>query len=131
MEHCWWLGKYYYKTVFTFTKKVTIEGGKVGKRIHVNRQQFPVLPAEAMTIHKSQGSTYPLVAVHIGNYGLSRSLLYVTLSRVTSAKGSYIVGAFDPPKSLENQNPKLFEQITALKITKLIKFHYDIFENNT
>lgn len=33
--------------------------------ITITRTQFPIVPAEAITIHKSQGATYPMVAVHL------------------------------------------------------------------
>jgi len=31
----------------------------------IDRKQFPVVPADAITIHKSQGATYSKVAVHL------------------------------------------------------------------
>ena len=48
-------------------------------------------PAEAITIHKSQGSTYSSIAYHVGKY-ITHSSAYVALSRATSAKGLYIIG---------------------------------------
>ncbi|KAG2193629.1 hypothetical protein INT47_007461 [Mucor saturninus] len=56
--------------------------------ITINRKQFPIVPAEALTIHKSQGGTYKNVVVY--NYGgskMSRSLIYVACSRATTASG--------------------------------------------
>ncbi|CEP08725.1 hypothetical protein, partial, partial [Parasitella parasitica] len=35
-------------------------------RLKVLRKQFPIIPAEAITIHKSQGSTFESVAVFCG-----------------------------------------------------------------
>lgn len=52
----------------------------------VMRTQFPIVPAEAMTIHKSQGQTYHKVCIDLrskSNYrSLTKSLLYVAFSRV-------------------------------------------------
>jgi exonuclease III len=72
--------------------------------IQLHRTQFPVVAAEALTIHKSQGGTYDHVAVYdCGNRKLCRSLLYVACSRSTTANGLSLVcknNAFLPPKPL-------------------------------
>ena len=62
-----------------------------GGRYHVDRLQFSIVECEAMTIHKSQGQTYSIVAVGIDGH-LTRALLYVSMSRVTSLDGLYLVG---------------------------------------
>jgi hypothetical protein len=64
--------------------------------LHVIRTQFPLVPAEAITIHKSQGATYQSVVVH-ADKRINRSLLYVGCSRATSAAGLAIVDRFTPP----------------------------------
>ncbi|GFQ87876.1 hypothetical protein TNCT_735741 [Trichonephila clavata] len=54
------------------------------QRCHsVTRNQFPIILAEAMTIHKSQGATFQEAAVELKR-NLTRPLQYVALSRVTS-----------------------------------------------
>ena len=59
--------------------------------IQIERKQFPVVPAEALTIHKSQGQTYQSICLDLNKCKrVTRSLLYVTLSRVTSLAGLYI-----------------------------------------
>ncbi|XP_044313295.1 ATP-dependent DNA helicase PIF1-like [Drosophila rhopaloa] len=66
----------------------------------IDRKQFPVVPAEAITIHKSQGATYSKVVVHTSP-SMQRAALYVACSRATSAAGLYIIGPFvpqDPPR---------------------------------
>lgn len=97
-------------------------------QIAVNRTQFPLVPAEAITIHKSQGSTYTSVAVHMRR-GITRALCYVAFSRATSANGLYIIGAFISPPSMEITNPKLFQEIENLRTTKSMKPHFDFFKN--
>ena len=69
------------------------------------RKQFPVFPAEAITIHKSKGATFESEAVHMCK-GMSNSLKYVAMSRCTKAEGLYIVGEIN------------FESLTNRKVSK-------------
>jgi hypothetical protein len=66
---------------------------KVKARYHAERLQYPIVECESMTIHKSQGQTYERVVVDIGSSNLSRALIYVAVSRVTSLNGLTLVGA--------------------------------------
>ena len=62
----------------------------VGKNrtIQVVRKQFPLRPAAAKTIHRSQGSTETEIVV---NFNTKRVILhYVGLSRVTTIEGLHI-----------------------------------------
>uniref|UniRef100_A0A8D9E244 ATP-dependent DNA helicase n=1 Tax=Cacopsylla melanoneura TaxID=428564 RepID=A0A8D9E244_9HEMI len=76
------------------------------------REQMPLVPAEALTIHKSQGQTYNHVCVDLRiksrNSG-TRALLYVALSRVTALSNLYILGSFTPPKPPKPNNPLAVE----------------------
>lgn len=54
--------------------------------INIDILQFPTVPAEGLTIHKSQGATYKSVAVHLRSR-MDRALLYVALSRATATSG--------------------------------------------
>ncbi len=51
------------------------------------RSQFPVIPAFAMTINKSQGQSFDKVGVSLSNPVFAHGQLYVALSRVRSRKG--------------------------------------------
>lgn len=68
--------------VFAFGKNRTVQ---------VVRKQFPLRPAAAKTIHRSQGDTETRVVV---NFGTRRRAIphmhYVGLSRVTTIEGLYI-----------------------------------------
>ncbi|XP_062705356.1 uncharacterized protein LOC134287489 [Aedes albopictus] len=67
------------------------------------RDQFPIVPCEALTIHKSQGQTYRHVCIDFRKSGnLTRQLVYVELSRVTSLSGLYILGNF--PGNMKSNN---------------------------
>ncbi|CAH0404103.1 unnamed protein product [Chilo suppressalis] len=60
------------------------------KSIHAKRNHFPLKPACALTIHKSQGGTFDEI-VYKYHKTHSQSLVYVALSRVTSQEGLHIV----------------------------------------
>lgn len=49
--------------------------------IKLRRQQFPILPAYAMTINKSQGQTIERVGIYLSDVVFSHGQLYVALSR--------------------------------------------------
>jgi hypothetical protein len=56
-----------------------------GTRVTFSVLQFHMIPAEAMTIHKSQGQTYrDGVVVNFGEPSITRALRYVAMSRVES-----------------------------------------------
>jgi hypothetical protein len=62
----------------------------------VLRKQFPLVPEEAVTVRKAQGSTYNEVAISLTK-GMDRTCLYVACSRVTNSSGLYVIGEFCPP----------------------------------
>ncbi|XP_015125653.1 ATP-dependent DNA helicase PIF2-like, partial [Diachasma alloeum] len=101
--------------------------GSRDNHYQVMRAQFPIVPAEAMTIHKSQGQTYSNVCIDL-TFGsrLTRALLYVALSRVCSLSNLYILGIFKPPKAPDVNDPiiceykKLDERRLKLSYTNLI-----------
>lgn len=86
--------------------------------------QFPLVPAEAITIHKSQGSTYDFVCIDISGY-MTRALLYVACSRVTNISGLYLIGNFDPPKYKEDVVDRELNYLRENK--KLILHHSKIY----
>lgn len=90
----------------------------------VFRQQFPVTPAEAVTIHKSQGQTYDSVCINIASKGLTRQKLYVACSRVTALSGLYLVGKFKPPNQ-PKPGDKAINAITVLKSQKRLQLSFN------
>lgn len=69
---------------------------KKSTRSLISRKQLPIVCAESMTIHKSQGGTYESVVVTLKK-GMSLNQLYVAFSRVTKLSGLYLKGSFHPP----------------------------------
>ena len=58
-------------------EKRRFQRGKGTSCYKIVRKQFPFIPAEAITIHKSQGDTYECVVVHIELY-MTRNALYTS-----------------------------------------------------
>ena len=108
-------------------KSFTISGNKEGA-YQIVRNQFPIMPAEALTIHKSQGQTYASICVDLSTSEktkyLTRSLLYVALiSTVSSLSGLYILGSFippDPPKP----NDVTLREIERLKNHRQLRLSF-------
>ncbi|KAG2192949.1 hypothetical protein INT47_004688 [Mucor saturninus] len=85
-------------------------------KLQVNRKQFPLVPAEALTTHKSQGGTYKDVVVYdTAKHRMKRSLIYVACSRATTAAGLTLIcknNKFIPPKALSSEKDSdLYKEI--------------------
>lgn len=88
--------------------------------VKISRTQFPLIAAEGITIHKSQGSTYTMIVVHLDRKTkLTRAALYVACSRVTTINGLFFIGIFEPPNSIENAI-ELNNEISLLRTSKLL-----------
>ncbi|KAE8739092.1 hypothetical protein FOCC_FOCC015415 [Frankliniella occidentalis] len=72
--------------------------------LKINRKQFPLTLAHALTVHKSQGQSLQQVVVHLENRSMPRDQLYVACSRATTLSGLYIIGQFKPPKELQKKS---------------------------
>lgn len=81
--------------------------------LQLTRNQIPLLGANAITIHKSQGSSMPLVVVGTRK-PLRRDALYVACSRATSLAGLYIDGKFKPPEH-PGENDHVSMEIETLR----------------
>lgn len=106
-----------------------------GKVIQVYREQYPVVVAEAITIHKSQGLSMETVVVGQERKKHTRQLLYVALSRATSLKGLFILGNFrepNPPNITDEvlNEMKRLRQEKAFE-TKFEKLRINNYDNET
>lgn len=93
----------------------------------VMRHQFPLVIAEAITIHKSQGSTFEKITIQIPQQN-RRSLIYVALSRATKLENLYLVGKALKKTKPPQSDDKIVKEMNRLKteavlIPKFIRLH--------
>lgn len=81
---------------FEFSEQeVTYENGKLVYEDILTVMQFPIVPAYAMTIHKSQGKTYQNIICDI-NRCFADGQAYVALSRCASLNGLHLTHEVSP-----------------------------------
>lgn len=86
-------------------KDVNVEPYKLkinNKRKCAVRKQIPIIPAFAITIHKSQGLTLDCAVIDLNNRTFCGGQGYVALSRVKNLQGLYL-SAFDPSAIFANK----------------------------
>ena len=71
-------------------------------------QQFPLRLAWAVTIHKSQGSTYDRAMLDLGDRVFSAGQTYVALSRLTNLDGLYMSRALRPSDIIVDTDVRRF-----------------------
>jgi len=64
-----------------------VEGGQLQSEVIGRFEQYPLMLAWAVTIHKSQGKTFDKVIIDIGRGTFSYGQIYVALSRCTTLDG--------------------------------------------
>ena len=82
------------------------------KSAQVVRKQFPLRPAAAKTVHRSQGDTQSQIVVNLDTKRAIPHIHYVALSRVTTIDGLYII------KLCENKiavDPKVTDEMKMLR----------------
>ena len=70
------------------------ENGKIIYKDILGVEQYPVVLAYAITIHKSQGMTYKRIACNVSDC-FETGQIYVALSRCTSMDGLYLLNTVD------------------------------------
>ena len=89
-------------------------------RALVSRQQFPLCPSSARTIHKCQGQTLGKADVKMGNTKLAHSH-YTALSRVTSIKSLNILRLNEDKISV---NTSVKEEMYDLRVNRQVTLCY-------
>ena len=76
-------------------QEITYVDGKISYETVYSVMQYPVVPAYAITIHKSQGQTYNNVMCDIGRC-FANGQAYVALSRCASLQGLHLKSKITP-----------------------------------
>ena len=82
------------------------------KSAQVVRKQFPLRPASAKTVHRSQGDTQTQIVVNLNTRRAIPHIHYVALSRVTTIEGLYITDLCESKISVD---PKVVEEMQLLR----------------
>jgi hypothetical protein len=94
--------------------------------LQVQRYQFPIVPAEAITIHKSQGLTFEYVVLCLKpSYQkyLDRQSLYVGCSRATKASGLFLDGDFKAPSKMDSGCNIVINEMQRMKTISPLSFN--------
>lgn len=81
---------------------------KIIPRVVASYTQFPLMPAWAITIHKSQGKTLPAIRVDLGNGAFAPGQTYVALSRVRRLDDVWLARAIKSDDVFCDQRIKTF-----------------------
>lgn len=92
------------------------------------RKQFPLTISESMTVHKSQGQTFPAVCADFTKGAIPTDILFVLMSRC-DYNGLFIHGNFERPKGPGNVNG--INEINRLRTEAQIKLSFDTLESVT
>ena len=95
--------------------KTPLQSKENNKRIPTpfTRKQYPVRPAFAMTINKSQGQSMKVVGIDLQQRpAFSHGQLYVSLSRVTKKANLHIIG----PDTYEYTNERLMRNVVYTQV---------------
>ena len=88
------------------------------KTAQVVRKQFPLRPAAAKTIHRSQGDTETKIVVNFSTKRTIPHIHYVGLSRVTSIEGLYITDLCENKIAV---HPDVKKEMERLRTTARLK----------
>ena len=75
------------KDKYVFLPRIMISPTDIDYPFVLNRLQFPVINAFAITINKSQGQSFSKVGIYLSSQVFSHGQLYVAFSRGTTQEG--------------------------------------------
>lgn len=102
---------------FTPVTRMELYFERPGKAGYMLCRQFPIMPAEALTIHKCQGCTFASICIDFTHMQRkTTSLIYVALSRVPSINGLYIIGDFVEPTFSSNSVKMEMNRLQAAEL---------------
>ena len=88
------------------------------KSAQVVRKQFPLRPAAAKTVHRSQGDTQTQIVVNLNTRRAIPHIHYVALSRVTTMEGLYITDLCENKIAVD---PKVLEEMLELRTERILQ----------
>ena len=88
------------------------------KSAQVVRKQFPLRPAAAKTVHRSQGDTQSQIVVNLDTKRAIPHIHYVALSRVTSIDGLYVTDLCENKIAVD---PKVKVEMEKLRTERRLK----------
>ncbi|CAB3996373.1 Hypothetical predicted protein [Paramuricea clavata] len=88
------------------------------KSAQVVRKQFPLRPASAKTVHRSQGDTQAQIVVNLNTNRTIPHIHYVALSRVTTIEELYITDLCENKISVDQ---RVVKEIEMLRIERSLK----------
>jgi hypothetical protein len=89
------------------------------KSAQVVRKQFPLRPASAKTVHRSQGDTQSQIVVNLNTKRAIPHIHYVALSRVTTIEGLHITDLCEDKISIDQRVVKEMEALRTERSLKL------------
>ena len=89
------------------------------KSAQVIRKQFPLRPASAKTVHRSQGDTQSQIVVNLNTNKTVPHIHYVALIRVTTIEGLYITDLCENKISVDQRVVKEMEMLRTEHKLKL------------
>ena len=91
------------------------------KSAQVVRKQFPLRPASAKTVHRSQGDTQTQIVVNLNTNRTIPHIHYVALSRVTTIEGLYITDLCEDKISVD---PRVIKEMEILRTEHRLKLSF-------
>lgn len=86
------------------------------------RLQFPIIPAYALTVHKSQGSTLDKVVLDLSKRDFAAGMTYTALSRVRSLNDLILSQPISQDKFTSNShNSNVLEMMNGIKADEVLR----------
>ena len=99
---------YYAKTQLSKLVARAEAGERITSKVVGSYTQLPLVPAWAVTIHKSQGSTYDRAIIDLGPRAFAPGQTYVALSRLRSLDGLHLVRPLRPSDVIVDDDVRRF-----------------------